>query len=280
MAVIYGPIRSRAPQIFLASNINSSIKFVSGDIILFSFTSNTQQFLYNNSKSIKIELYGANGGYKGGTNALGGYGGYTSVSFDPRSYVNIYLIVGGRGGASEQASIDQNCYQSSTGLGGYNGGGRAGGSSSSGGGGATDIRTSVVDPIYNSNSYNTRLAVAGGGGGGGSGYQTGSDSAGNAYSNNNIPLVMCNNSVIYQGQDGYFGSVGDYCADNGGGGGGYYGGGSPCDDDAAPSQGGSSYVNAALTSISVQAGINTPSSIFYGTSTNGNGLAIVTILSI
>ena len=280
MAVIYGPIRSRAPQIFLASNINSSIKFVRGDIILFSFTSNTQQFLYNNSKSIKIELYGANGGYKAGSNVLGGYGGYTSVSFDPRSYVNIYLIVGGRGGASEQVSIDQNCYQSSTGLGGYNGGGRAGGSSSSGGGGATDIRTSVVDPIYNSNSYNTRLAVAGGGGGGGSAYQTGSDSAGNAYSNNNIPLVMCNNSVIYQGRDGYFGSVGDYCADNGGGGGGYYGGGSPCDDDASPSQGGSSYVNAALTSISVQAGINTPSSIFYGTSTNGDGLAIVTILSI
>jgi hypothetical protein len=279
MAVIYG-YRSRASQIFLASNINSSTKFVRGDIILFSFTSSTQQFLYNNSKSVKTELYGANAGYQQGSNTLGGYGGYTSVSFDPRAYVNIYLIVGGRGGRSEQSYYDGNCGQSSTGLGGYNGGGRAGGSSSSGGGGATDIRTSVVDPIYNSNSYNTRLAVAGGGGGGGYNYQTGSYSAGNAYSNNNIPASMCINGVIYQGRDGYYGSVGDYCGDNGGGGGGYYGGGSTCDDDAAPTQGGSSYVDAALTNISVQAGINTPTSTFYGTSTNGDGLAIVTILSI
>jgi hypothetical protein len=278
MAVIYG-YRSRASQIFLASNINSSTKFVRGDIILFSFTSNIQQFLYNNSKSVKTELYGANGGYQQYSNFLGGYGGYTSVSFDPRAYVNIYLIVGGRGGRSEQQNIDQNCNQSSTGLGGYNGGGRAGGSSSSGGGGATDIRTSVVDPIYNSNSYNTRLAVAGGGGGGGNSYQAGSYSAGNAYSNNNIP-GSCINSAIYQGQDGSYGSYGEYCQDNGGGGGGYYGGGSTCDDDAQPAQGGSSYVDAALTNISVQAGINTPTSTFYGTSTNGDGLAIVTILSI
>ena len=99
--------------------------------------------------SVTIELWGAQGGSAGGTNAPGGKGAYVKGTLNVSGAPVLYINVGGQGSVGSSTS--------SLNGGGYNGGGDAG-YHGGGGGGATDIR-------FNNRALNYRVMVAGGGGG-------------------------------------------------------------------------------------------------------------------
>ena len=107
----------------------------------------------------KLEGWGGEGGFT--APAVGGKGGYTTVTYTMTASQLINVIVGGAGVSGTGAAAA-----------GYNGGGAGGNAASFGGGGATHFATqaggNALLPTYLSNN-NTRqnlLLVAGGGGGG------------------------------------------------------------------------------------------------------------------
>ncbi len=105
--------------------------------------------------SLKLEVWGAQGG-QGGPRNVGGKGGYSYGTLTPNAGDILNVYVGGAG----EGNSTTNWTQKLT-IGGWNGGGNgnqwANGIRSAGGG-ATDIR-------INSNSLYSRVIVAGGGGG-------------------------------------------------------------------------------------------------------------------
>lgn len=105
----------------------------------FSYTGGPQIYTVSVSGNYQLEVYGAEGGYRGNAN-YSGKGGYAVGTVYLTEGTTLYVYVGGNG---------NNHY-------GYNGGGRAGFSSIYGGG-ATDIR-------INNTSLYARVIVAGGGG--------------------------------------------------------------------------------------------------------------------
>ena len=109
----------------------------------------------------KLEVWGAQGGYRSST-SYGGKGGYSVGTLNLSNVTTLYAVVGGAGNTGGTS-------------GGYNGGGSR--DSYNGGGGGTDFR-------INSNSLYARVIVAGGGGSDGAqsnpGYYGGGTSGGSA----------------------------------------------------------------------------------------------------
>ena len=210
--------------------------------ITFSYTGNAQTFTAPESGNYKIELWGAQGATKTGTNK----GAYTSGIIGLTQGSVLYVYVGEQGNITRTVT--------------FNGGGKGGFTNSSNtnnigssGGGATDIRL-VNGAWNNAESLASRIMVAGGSGGGtvdvyenagensvggaliggSGGYYSGhsyvnqngkggTQLSGGAAGNNHFSATGTNNP-------GTFGIGGDSESTSdekgsGGGGGGYYGGG-------------------------------------------------------
>lgn len=111
-----------------------------GDILNFAYKGSAQTATLEPG-TYRLEVWGAQGGYRSGT-SYGGNGGYAKGTLTVTANMTVYVQVGGSGRTGGTA-------------GGYNGGGARG--AYYGGGGASDIRIAV-------NDYNHRVIVAGGGG--------------------------------------------------------------------------------------------------------------------
>ena len=120
----------------------------------FDYTGNYQTYTVPATGKYKLQVWGAQGGEKNTTYALGGKGGYSVGTITLTKGDTLYIYVGGAGTTATGTTESE---------GGYNGGGNGGaGSSGQGasGGGATDIRIGGT-------TYYNRVIVAGGGGGSG-----------------------------------------------------------------------------------------------------------------
>ena len=143
---------------------------------VFEYTGSVQEYTVPvGVDSIKVELYGASGGFGSWENQryeekyAPGKGGKLTVVYKVTPGQKVFVFVGGQG---------ENATDKLQGKGGYNGGadgrntGNYGPYCGGGGGGATDIR------IGGSGLAN-RVLVAGGGGGAGSNFPDGADFGGN-----------------------------------------------------------------------------------------------------
>ncbi|MBQ6726353.1 MAG: hypothetical protein IJQ89_07220, partial [Bacteroidales bacterium] len=122
----------------------------------FAYTGTPQVYVVpDRTDSLKLEVWGAQGG-QGGPRNTGGKGGYSYGTLMPNAGDTINIYVGGAGEGNSTTSWRQTLT-----IGGWNGGGN-GNQWNNGiraaGGGATDMR-------INSNSLYARVIVAGGGGG-------------------------------------------------------------------------------------------------------------------
>jgi hypothetical protein len=224
---------------------------------VFAFTGNYQTFTAPATKTYKLEVWGAQGGFgvssTGYSLDTGGKGGYAYGNIALTKGEVLYLYVGGLGQSANGSGA----------LGGWNGGGRAqwygnyGGGG--GGGGGTDIRR-------NGQTLNHRIIVGGGGGGGqnysnyggGGGLTGGIGTRGYGYdlARGGTQTAGGTQDYYLHGENGSFGlggsttpSMTDHPSFGGGGGGGWYGGAGRND---TPGGGGSSYLgtlaNAGATS--------------------------------
>lgn len=171
-------VTQRVPAVFDAQSAQSLLRYVPGDVVNFAYTGAAQQFLSLNAATVRLQVWGAQGG-TGYCNTCssantcmsssgtaipgnpGGKGGYSRgvLSVMQDSYL---VFVGGRG--SDDNSLPSNWP--------YGGGG--------GGGGATDVRPGNASAEWNDAAgLAARLIVAGGGGGAfGGGMGGGSNRAG------------------------------------------------------------------------------------------------------
>ena len=248
----------------------------------FGYTGYEQTYIVPSGvQSLKLEVWGAQGGYRS-SSTYGGKGGYSVGTLsDVTQGQTLYVYVGGSGNTGGTS-------------GGYNGGG--GRDSYYGGGGATHIAKRSGLLLSLSSYQSDVLVVAGGGGadgaankygmyGGGeiggtttesygSGGGGGSQTAGGAGSSSNTGT----NGSFGQGGHGYNANSG-YA---GAGGGGWYGGaGSYPDtssDDDRGGGGGSGHVNAILTDAQTIPGNASFPAPNGGTETGheGNGYALIT----
>ena len=217
-----------------------------GQVWNFAYTGGQQTFNIPCDGKYKLEVWGAQGGYRSST-SYGGYGGYSVGNINIEEGKTLYIYAGGAGNTGGTS-------------GGFNGGGSR--STYSGGGGASDIRV-------NSTSLYARVIVAGGGGsdgatskgggyGGGSDGQTrseyygsggggGSQIAGGAGGSSN-------SGSFGQGGQGLYSSSGY----GGAGGGGWYGGGGTypdgSGDDDRGGGGGSGYIYTSSTASNYPSG--------------------------
>ncbi len=249
---------------------------------VFQYTGSAQTYnVPAGAESLKLEVWGAQGGYRS-SSTYGGKGGYSIGTLsDLNGVQNLYVYVGGSGNTGRTS-------------GGYNGGGSR--DTYNGGGGATHIATRSGLLSSLSSYQNDVLVVAGGGGsdgatnktgmyGGGetggtttanygSGGQGGTQTAGGTGSSSNTNTQ----GSFGQGGKGFNASSG-YA---GAGGGGWYGGaGSYPDgsgDDDRGGGGGSGHVNAILTDAQTIAGDASMPNPNGGTMTGreGNGYARIT----
>ena len=119
----------------------------------FSYTGGSQTYTVPNNGVYKLEVWGAQGGYRN-SSTYGGTGGYASGEIGLTQGTKIYAYVGGSGNSVTTST-------NSIYAGGYNGGGYRYGYN--GGGGATDFR--LTGGAWNdSASLLSRFIVAGGGG--------------------------------------------------------------------------------------------------------------------
>ena len=128
----------------------------------YDYTGDVQNFKAPLNGYYKLEVWGAQGGYRT-TESNGGKGGYATGIVHLSNNENLYVYVGGSGNSAE--CTNDNC------PGGYNGGGYR--YKYKGGGGATDIRLIENSDPLNSNSLLSRIIVAGGGGSDGATNKTG-----------------------------------------------------------------------------------------------------------
>ena len=180
-----------------ASLLNKEFYFDSiGDVQLFNVEC---------AGTYKLEVWGAQGGYRS-SSSYGGKGGYSSgyVTLSNDDVLHIYVGASGNNG-------------------GYNGGGTR--SIGHGGGGASDIR-------INDDSLYSRIIVAGGGGSDGATSKPGGYGGGTSGQSRTETYGSGGNGASqtgagsYRGEFGLGGSGGDYSGGHGGaGGGGWYGGG-------------------------------------------------------
>lgn len=247
-----------------------------GDVFNYNFTGANTLFIPNKEATIRIEVWGAEGGNRGGS-AYGGKGGYSKGEITIQKEEALIIYVGGMGNSTSK---------------GWNGGG-IGAYGNVYGGGATDVRKG-------GSTLASRIIIAGGGGsvgaadrhGGAGGGTTGIDAT-NGYGtggqggtqttggagNSSYPETA---GTLGQGGRGYY-----YASGYGGaGGGGYYGGaGSYPDgsgDDDRGGGGGSGYVSPTLSNSSSIVGNTSMPSPTGGTQTgqSGNGYCRITILSV
>ena len=266
----------------------------------------------SNVNSIKMEVWGAQGGYgRGNENSNdpargdGGKGGYATGKLSVTEGQHLYVVVGGKG---EDAVFGNIATPAFTAKGGYNGGGNGscdkdaandlGREASGAGGGATHIAT--ASGMLSSLSGNTGavLLVAGGGGGGSwrytGGYGGGADGGpggskddyeeglGGGHGGGQSPRSDASPQV-----NGTFGQGAQYPADgNGdgvaGGGGGYYGGNANTHTSHDPNAGGggSGYCKTStLSETSLIAGNTEMPNPAGGTMTGkeGNGFARIIV---
>ncbi len=187
----------------------------------------------------KLEVWGAEGGYRSST-TYSGKGGYSVGTLTITTALLLFLFAGGSGNTGKTA-------------GGFNGGGKR--STYNGGGGASDIRLGQ-DSLYarvlvaaggGSDGATNRAGAAGGGMTGGtasSGYGSGggggTQTAGGTGGSNNAGTFGAGGEGLYR-SSGYGGA----------GGGGWYGGGGTypdgSGDDDKGGGGGSGYVYTAAT---------------------------------
>jgi hypothetical protein len=283
--------------------------YVVGDTVQFNYSGAVQTWSASNSTRIKIELWGARGGYGWDTPGSGGYS-YGQYLTSNGSTLNFY--VGGVGGDGYQVRNSSTLVSGA----GYNGGGERGHAVSgtilhagAGGGGATDVRRTGT-------ALSDRILIAGGGGGSGTrnvaltarsdggagagigfmsqngntgftsssrGYGTGgTQSAGGTggVSNSGSSTAGASGTLGVGGKGGddnmsYTGASADYNYSGPGGGGGYYGGGGGGGGGIdgrgnGGAGGGSGYVNQTyITMFGGESGIRFD-----------NGLAIITVLAI
>ena len=191
----------------------------------------------------KIELWGAQGGYRS-SSYYGGKGGYATATIFLSNDLYIYVGASGNTGGTS---------------GGWNGGGSR--HTYSGGGGATDIRTVDNGTDWsNTTGLNSRLLVAGGGGSdgaksrnGGAGGGTTGESMTQSYGSGGGGGTQTSGGYGGSNNSGTFGrgGTGLYRANGygGAGGGGWYGGGGTYPDGSADDdRGGGGGSGFALTS--------------------------------
>jgi len=214
----------------------------SNSVYDFEYTGDVQTLNITKTGRYKLEVWGAQGGYR--TNVSnGGKGGYSTGIINLTSNTNLYVYVGGSGNTGGSS-------------GGFNGGGRK--SSYPGGGGASDIR-------INDDSLYARVIVAGGGGSDGATNKPGGFGGGliGQSRTENYGSGATGGSQIESGTyRASFGLGGAGNAINGGnpgaGGGGWYGGGGANPDgggdDDRGGAGGSGYVYTATSASDYPAG--------------------------
>lgn len=296
----YKVVDEAGNEVIDSTNVTTTdCDLTSGDSYYFQYTGSSQALSSKLPEicagNYKIELWGAQGGYRGST-TYGGKGGYATATIFLNDNQDLYIYVGqsGNNGGTN---------------GGWNGGGPR--STYSGGGGATDVRTVDTGSNWSDiTGLNSRLLVAGGGGsdgasnkgggyGGGTSGETrtqsygtggggGSQSSGGTGGSNNSGTFGIGGAGLYR-SSGYGGA----------GGGGWYGGGgaypdTSVDDDRGGG-GGSGYAltetsykpsgyllsasDYVLIDISLIAG-NSSMPNYYGTGyitgNTGNGYAKVT----
>lgn len=230
----------------LTSSIPSSIK--AGDILNCPYSGSYKQITL--PKGVyKLEVWGAQGGYRSGA-TYGGKGGYSKGTLTCASETILFLYSGGAGNTGGTS-------------GGFNGGGSR--NTYSGGGGASDIR-------IGSTSLYARVIVAGGGGSDGATNKTGMYGGGTSggtstesYGYGGEGGTQTSGGAGYNlvaSTAGKFGSGGAGFYDSkgyaGAGGGGWYGGaGSHPDgsgDDDRGGGGGSGYVYTSSTASNYPSG--------------------------
>ena len=247
----------------------------------FAYTGSPQSFVPTFKGKYKIELWGAQGGYRSNDNN-GGKGAYVSgyLDLDLNDELLVYVGASGNNGS-------------------YNGGGTR--TIGHGGGGATDIR--LTSSLY------SRIMVAAGGGSDGADSRPGGyggalegQTRTESYGTGGGGATQTAGGSL----NGEFGQGGDGISQNGGhggaGGGGWYGGGATqpdgsVDDDRGGGGGSSFIYNATATlpngylvdsrymvsdSLMFSGGESMPSSLGSGivTGNKGNGLAKITLISI
>ena len=250
------------------------------DYIIFEHTGNIQYVTVPEACTMEMHVWGAQGG---GNN--GGRGGYSTGTFTTTEITNVYIVVGGRGGAPAVNA-----------PGGFNGGGRSGtfGTSHMGGGGGGATHISLGTGLLNTPSARNNILVVAGGGGG-NGANNGTNSAQNAGGAGGglsglIGLTNINwrghggtqtaggaggsGHTVGNGQTGSAGQGGSmtFAGTGGGGGGGWFGGGAGNWEGGG---GGSGHLNNRLTNGVTIAGNTTMPNPEGGTMTGniGNGLA-------
>ena len=239
---------------------NGSAKLIPtfDSVTAFSYSGDYDVFTAPVSGTYKLEVWGAQGGYRSNS-AKAGKGGYsTGVIYLDRGD-KLYVYVGGSG--NRGTCTNSIC------TGGYNGGGYR--HTYKGGGGATDMRFIANDNPTDSASLLSRVIVAGGGGSDGSTGNAGGDGGGITAGNTSggygdggyggtqtgftSSATIASSQFTTNGSDKYFagfgfGGFGVYRSSGygGAGGGGWYGGvgaypDSSADDDKGGG-GGSGFV--------------------------------------
>ncbi|MEG1306132.1 MAG: glycine rich domain-containing protein, partial [Bacilli bacterium] len=266
---------------------------------VFDYTGSQQEYTMPIAGTYKLQVWGAQGGYRSST-SYGGLGGYASGTINAPASLKTYVFVGGSGNTGST-------------NGGFNGGGAR--QSYPGGGGGTDIRIA-------SSSLYARVIVAGGGGSdgnsskngmygggtdGGSSTQNygsggyGGTQTGNSWFVASHPTSLTSSDGAYA-SFGYGGNGITYANGYGGsGGGGWYGGSGAypdgSGDDDRGGGGGSGYVYTSstagnypsgcllntshyLTNASTIAGNTSFTNTTGGSETGhtGNGYAIISFL--
>lgn len=205
----------------------------------YSFTDMEEYFIAPKTGTYKIELWGAEGGYKANTtNILGGKGGYVKGEINLNKNDLLYVYVGEHPIYTSGSCFSTNENDS------FNGQSQG---SCSGGGGATDIR--LVNGAWHSfTSLKSRIAIAGGGGGGiyeGTGGSAGGLKAYSAVGNGatfDPPTTNVANQT-----SGYGFGVAGRATTNGGGG--YFGGYTGSGTNAG---GGSSYISGHNGCVAIE----------------------------
>ena len=209
--------------------------------------------------SVKVELYGANGGKYSTT--PGGKGGYVSGTLNASPGTVLTLVVGANGGSIYAL---------------YGGGGA--GASGNNGGGRSAIIISAIEVVTAGGGGGAAGGSYSGGDGGGSVGQTplygdGSDGTPPTGGSSDDNTGGVGGTYVYSRTNGYDGGQfygGDHGTYGGGGGSGYYGGGGGA-SDLQPGAGGSSYTGELSGTIVSTQGVG-------GNTTNGgDGYIIITL---
>lgn len=251
----------------LTSSIPAANKLAAGDILNCPYSGTYKQIVLPKGQ-YKLEVWGAEGGYRYSNNSYSGKGGYSiGILTLAEKTTTLYLYAGGAGNTAPGSATIK--------VGGFNGGGYR--YQYNGGGGGSDVR-------IGSTSLYARVIVAGGGGSDGSttntgmygggesggtstanfgsygygGTQTGNSGGSNYITTSQPTTNGTSASNCYSGFG--FGGMGVYRSNGyaGAGGGGWYGGtGSYPDssgDDDRGGGGGSGYIYTSSTASNYPSG--------------------------